>query len=135
MRIECTYYADDGTEFDNEAECLAYEKNLNSLWDSVVLLDEKFRDYSETQFDLTMLEFAEQQAVYVKVLDVRKAKELFNWIYEQYGFSLPPVDMLYGGCIFKYDETAKEDWIDLTKQYREIATALERVEKAVASVG
>ena len=35
MRTETKYFAFDETEFDTEAECLAYEKKLEGLWDGV----------------------------------------------------------------------------------------------------
>ena len=131
VRVETKYFAFDETEFDIEAECLAYEKKLEGLWDGVVLLDEEFH----TPNGIPSLEFAEGFAIYVKVLDAEKAGALFNWLYEYAGVSMPPVDMIYKGGIFKYDENAPEDWVDLTERLREAALEIDSIEKAVNSVG
>lgn len=129
MRTETTYYADDGTEFETEAECLAYEKKLDGLWDSVVLLDEEFNG---PKAGVSMVEFTESFAVYCKVLDAEKAGELFNWLYEQIGTQMPPVDMIYNGGVYKYDEKADEDWVDLTERLREVTVEIASIEKAVS---
>ena len=131
MRTETKYFAFDETEFDTEAECLAYEKKLEGLWDGVVLLDEEFR----TPNGIPSLEFAEGFAIYVKVLDAEKAGQLINWIYEYSGISMPPVDMIYNGGVYKYDEDAPEDWVDLTERLREVTVEMESIKKAVSSLG
>lgn len=133
MRIETKYFAWDEAEFDTEAECLAYEKKLDDLWGGVVLLDEEYRTPEAAK--IPPLEFAEGFAIYVKVLDAEKAGELINWIYEYNGISMPPVDMLYNGGVFKYEETAREEWIDLGERLREVTIEMESIEKAVSSLG
>lgn len=129
MRIETTYFAFDDTEFETEAECIAYEKKLNNLWDSVVLIDEEFRTYEVAK--ISPMEFLESFALYIKVLDAEKAGELINWVYEQTGASMPPVDMIYTGGVFKYEESANEDWIDLTERLREVTMETAEIEKVV----
>lgn len=129
MRVETKYFAFDETEFETEAECLAYEKKLEDLWDSVVLLDEEFRTYEDAK--ISPLEFLASFALYIKVLDAEKAGELINWIYEYCGASMPPVDMIYTGGVFKYEESANEDWIDLTERLREVTVEMESIAKAV----
>ena len=132
MRIETTYFAFDDTEFETEAECLAYEKKLDGMWDSVILLDEEFRTYEVAK--ISPMEFLESFALYIKVLDAEKAGELINWVYEQTGASMPPVDMIYTGGVFKYDESVREDWIDLTELFHETAKELDSINKAVNAV-
>lgn len=129
MRVETKYFAFDETEFETEEECAAYEKKLDELWDSVILLDEEFRTYEDAKME--PLEFAESSAIYVKVLDADKAGELINWIYEYSGISMPPVDMLYTGGVFKFDANAREEWVDLTERLREVTMEMESIEKAV----
>lgn len=129
MRIETTYFAFDDTEFDTEEECIAYETEQNALWDSVVLLDEEFHGPKP---GIGMLEFAVGFAIYVKVIDVEKYGKLFNWVYEYSGTSMPPVDTIYTGGVFKYDESVRENWIDLTERLREITMEMAEIEKVVS---
>lgn len=128
MRIETKYFAFDETEFDTEEECLAYETEQTALWDSVVLLDEEFHGPKP---GIGMLEFAEGFAIYVKVLDAEKAGNLFNWVYEYSGTPMPPVDMIYKGGVYKFDDDAPEDWVDLTELFHETAKELDSINKAV----
>lgn len=130
MRIETTYFAFDDTEFETEAECLAYEKKLDGMWDSVILLDEEFRTYEVAK--ISPMEFLESFALYIKVLDAEKAGELINWVYEQTGASMPPVDMIYTGGVYKFDDDAPEDWVDLTELFHETAKELDSINKAVS---
>lgn len=127
MRIETKYFAFDETEFNTEEECLTYEAKQNALWGSVVLLDEEFHGPKP---GIGMLEFA-GCAIYVKVLDAEKAGKLINWLYEYSGTSMPPVDMIYNGGVYKYDENAPEDWVDLTELLHETAKELDCIKKAV----
>lgn len=133
MRIETTYFAWDESEFDTEEECLAYEKGLEDMWSGVVLIDEEYR----TQADAKMpaYDFLESFAIYIKVLDVEKAKEMINWVTEYSGVSVPPVDMIYNGGLFKFDENVRDEWVDLYERLREVTFEVESVEKKVNSLG
>lgn len=133
MRIETKYFAWDESEFDTEEECLAYEKGLEDMWSGVVLIDEEYR----TQVDAQMPahDFLEGFALYIKVLDVEKAKEMINWVTEYSGVSVPPVDMIYENGLFKFDEDAQDEWVDLYERLREVTLEVESVEKKVNSLG
>lgn len=131
MRVETTYFAFDETEFDNEADCLAYEEKLNGLWGGVVFLDEEFR---RPKPGADPVEFIQYNAIYVKVLDAMKAVELFQWLYGYEGLTMPPADMIYAGGVYKYDSDAPHDWVDLTERLREVTVEMDSIEKAVAKL-
>ena len=117
MRVETTYYADDGTEFDTEEECIAYEKAADENFDAVQFFDRK-RKLMEHP---TMTDI-EDFCYYVRILDKEKAEKLFAYLYQIISF-VAPTDVSYEtGDVLSFDEEYSDGWENLTllcKQYNE----------------
>lgn len=127
MRIETTYFAFDGTEFDTEEECLAYENRVLALWDSVDTFDSEFNLGEKGS------ETALEDAYYIVVKDEENAKSFVQWVNSVYGFSFPDEDIVEGNGIIYYDED-RSAWVNLTKHYEELGEKLASIEKAVNAV-
>lgn len=128
MRKETKYFAFDDTEFETEAECLEYEKKLDALWDNAIFLDEEFRIGNGIQF-------VEDKAIYIKVLNAAKAMSLFSWIESYYGVYMPPRNMVYNGGVYRYNEDSRYNYDDLTAIFQNAALAMEKIGEAVSKLG
>lgn len=125
MRIEITYYAIDDTEFDDKAECEAYEKSLESRFDSVQFFDDECKPIPNT-FDRI-----ESDSFYIRILKADVAQALFGWLHFQCSFE-EPCCSYNDGDILHWD-MVMDGWENLTQKRDEINIALERIEKAVSS--
>lgn len=114
MTITKTYVAFDDTEFDNEDDCLAYEKAVMKSAEAVVFLDgtkqriTEFGDYS-------------CHSMYMLIKKAGEAEELFRWLDEYYGFEWPN-DELEDGAMYKWVD---DRWINLEKAAKQIADDME----------
>lgn len=127
MRIEVTYYADDGVEFDTEEECRAYEEEQNACFDSVMFFNEKFEWKKEPDAS-----FIESDAVYFKVLNADKAERLFRWLYEWCGACFPE-NPLEDGHVYAYDDEdyhADNYWVDVTERFEKMRDIIQKAEGA-----
>lgn len=126
MRIEYTYIADDGTEFDNEEECREYENRQKMNFESVVLFDDTFHRLTEP----TSGTF--EAVWYMKILDGKKATDLIDWVNDQCGICMDGLpDKLKEGEIYAWDN-GYGTWYnpaELAKKYQDVVDA---IEKAVA---
>ena len=115
MRIETTYYAFDGTEFDDKEECLDYEEHLKGMSSLVAFFDEDKR-----MIDSTSLEMVESNAIYIVILsnDVEKVREYFKWLEEQTSFEAPSIPFERGD-VFKWTDDGGF-WVDLRTRARRI---------------
>ena len=132
MRTETTYIAFDNTEFDNEEECLEYERKVTVNYSSVIFLNSKFDviELSEIH-DIDVLEDAVCEAQYIKIVDVEKAKHLFDWIGSVVGMNTDGFpEEFKNGMWLAYDDEIADAWYDpvaCMKYYANIVDKLNEV--------
>ena len=123
--VKYTYVADDGTEFDDEFECLKYEeKNLpdgvvTGLDENLEIIDPKSAGW-EDWF---------QKVYYIVINDSQKASELFAFLVDMYGYCLPEGFMLGDVMAYRMDG----DWINLTEQATALWSEMNKVLEAVGA--
>ena len=110
METKIIYIADDGTEFDNEPSCEAYERSLlvDNLGNHLRLWDEDMNPIDPKR------EYAIQEAYFIYT-DTPEAREFVNVecdIYTELGW-----DMVYAGYIHN-------DWVDLSMELGRISKLL-----------
>ena len=82
MTEKILYIADDGAEFENEEECLSYEKTLkfDFIKDDITFWDEHFKKLSIDEVDLA------DKVFYVKI-DTEMAYNWFNNLLWEEGYN------------------------------------------------
>ena len=126
MRTEITYYADDGTEFDTEDECLAYEKEGEEALGSVLCFDEEMKPLTMTG------EY--HDPYYIFIVDADRSRTLFERIADQRGICLPTKASEYSnGDVLMYDEDGSWDdsWLNLNRIVADYAQKMACVMKEV----
>ena len=130
MRIETTYYADDGTEFDTEEECLAYEKKGEEALGSVLFFDESMKPLTmKGEYD---------DPYYVFIVDAERSRTLFERIADQRGICLPTTQCEYSnGEVLMYDEDGSWDdsWLNLNRIVADYAQKIAQIVKVVKTDG
>lgn len=118
MRIETTYIADDGTEFDTEEECREYEGEFKQLMSSVQFFDDNFiMRYT--------LEDIERDAVYAYIRDSKKAERLFDRLPSMISFE-PPFSVSYkSGDILWYTDNG--EWLNVNSEINRLTTIRDTV--------
>lgn len=127
MRELHLYIAEDGTEFEDEQECLAYEttQSAKTLKGKVALLD---ADFKVIPFDI--LEKWDR-AYFIFVKDVFALHELRDvWDWDLIG--LCPPDFLNGDTagLFAYDDDA-DGWYHMGTQLQELQAIADRAMKTI----
>lgn len=107
------YVADDGTEFRDEEECRMYEDSKRD-YSSVRFFDIEQEEINPNAYTIDCLY---SDANYLIIMDAERAKELFTYLYETYGFE-PPREYETGD-ILAYDED-DGGWYDLVKKIDEL---------------
>ena len=107
------YVADDGTEFRDEEECRLYEDSKRD-YSSVRFFDIEQEEINPNAYTIDCLY---GDANYLIIVDAERAKELFTYLYETYGFE-PPREYETGD-ILAYDED-DGGWYDLVKKIDEL---------------
>ena len=120
MRVEVTYYAFDGEEFSTKEECLAYEEELRSGFDSVLFFDE-----SKAIMESPDAEDIEKDAYFVLVLDEGKARGLFEWLRYQISFEWGEEDVIKGD----YYKWTEDGWVNINRVYRECEENLKKMKE------
>ena len=123
MRIECTYYADDGTEFDTEEECLAYENTIKQIGSAARFFNDKLTR------EMTTVEEISQYGIFAYILDEKKAEAVFQRIYDLTGSDIP-------GCRYKAGDVLEwsvEDdrWENLSHRIKKIRETIDAVTEKV----
>jgi len=122
MRTEITYYAFDDTEFDNEQECLAYEKDKQELFRAV----EFYGD------DLKLMSTGDpgvwNEAMYFRVVDPSRTEELFRYLYYYTGIDAPTAKAYCKGDVFYYDPDF-DKWFNLTEELKRITDLVKHFEE------
>ena len=85
MRTETIYYAFDDSEFDNEEECLAYEKEIKDRMNAAVFYDDE-KAIVDVEKDGT------GNVYYIRIVDAKRALFLFAWLCDYCGFDYPNDD-------------------------------------------
>ena len=75
MEIKTTYIANDGTEFETEAECLAYEETLSQMSEYVQLFD---RDFSPVEWNPENYDGMWNHTYYI-VIEPHREEEVEEW--------------------------------------------------------
>ena len=107
------YIADDGTEFRDEEECRMYEDSKRD-YSAVRFFDCEREEINPNAYTIDCLY---SDANYLIIVDAERAKELFTYLYEAYGFE-PPREYETGD-ILAYDED-DGGWYDLVKKIDEL---------------
>ena len=121
------YVADDGTEFEDEEECLRYEagKQAKELKGRVVLLDNLFRPIPLP--DLSQWE----NACFIYAKDVQALKDLSDvWDWDLTGMSPPHFLFEDKAGLFAYDETIDE-WYHIGTRLQEIQSVADKAMKTI----
>ena len=122
MTIEYTYIADDGTEFDNEEECQAYEDSIKHNLEGVVF-------FNDSKDILTELQDIDYYTQFMLIVDPKKAKDLFDWLYDYCGFAKPECDLRKGDVLFYEDE-----WVSCSAEIEKCQSLLWVLDKTAVEV-
>lgn len=120
MREKTTYIADDGMEFTSEIDCLEHEnrsRDYDSVWffnDCLERLSTKYKDL-ENLYDYT---------TYVWIRDKERAKEVFRFLYSEFGFIAP--EEYEADQVFAWN-AEWQDWYDLREHIAEQTNALAKI--------
>lgn len=121
------YIAEDGTEFEDEQECLAYEaaQSAKALKGKVVLLDRQFKS-------IPLDNLAEwENTFFIFAKDVSALHELRNvWDWDLTG--LYPPDFLFEDTagLFAYDED-NDTWYHMGTRLQTLQTIADKAMKAI----
>ena len=127
MRELHLYIAEDGTEFEDEQECLAYEtaQSAKTLKGKVILLDEYFKIIpldNLAEWDKTFFVFAKDVSALHELRDV--------WDWDLTG--LCPPDFLFKDTagLFAYDENF-DTWYHLGTHLQKIQSIADKAMKTI----
>ena len=120
------YVADDGTEFEDEEECLLYEAGCRARGlKGVVLLDENFHPLPLS--DLSQWE----NAWFIYAKDIQALRDLSDiWDWDLTGISPPRFLFADTPGLFAYDGTIDE-WYHMGTRLQEIQSVADRAMKAI----
>ena len=120
------YIAEDGTEFEDEEECLRHEAGCRAqLLKGVVLLDENFRPIPLS--DLSQWE----NAWFIYAKDIQALRDLSDvWDWDLTGISPPRFLFADTPGLFAYDGTIDE-WYHMGTRLQETQSAADRAMKTI----
>ena len=121
------YIAKDGTEFEDEKECLQYEAGCQEkeLKGRVVLLDNLFRPIPLS--DLSQLE----NTWFIYAKDIQALRDLSDvWNWDLTGSRPPRFLLADTPGLFAYDETIDE-WYHMGTRLQEIQSVADRAMKTI----
>lgn len=120
------YIADDGTEFEDEEDCLRYEAGCRAqLLKGVVLLDENFRPIPLS--DLSQWE----NAWFIYTKDIQALRDLSDiWDWDLTGISPPRFLFADTPGLFAYDETIDE-WYHIGTRLQETQSIADKAMKVI----
>lgn len=109
---EVTYYiAEDGKQFDDESECWKYEMSLKD-WSCVEFFNEDLERLDPNDG----LEELYEYSMHLHIINAERAKEVFRFLYEMYGFYTP--EKYEDGDLLSFNEQ-EQDWFDPVEKARE----------------
>lgn len=112
------YVADDGTEFKTEKECLEHECLLAYIESSFIMYDERFNKLSSENYE---------SCHYVSVL--RRALDVSEYLYNQYGFGMSRDDITEDGFYIYDDDGCFKSVNELFRYHCEQAKRFQRIKK------
>lgn len=120
------YISDDGTEFEDEEECLRHEAGCRAQGlKGVVLLDENFRPLPLS--DLSQWE----NAYFIYAKDIQALRDLSDvWDWDLVGISPPRFLFADIPGLFAYDGTIDE-WYHIGTRLQEIQSIADKAMKAI----
>ena len=127
MRELHLYIADDGTEFEDEEECLRHEAGCRAqgLKGQVVLLDAGFCPIPLS--DLSQWE----DAWFIYAKDIQALQDLSDvWDWDLTGMAPPRFLLADKSGLFAYDETIDE-WYHMGTRLQEIQSTADKVMKII----
>ena len=127
MRELHLYIADDGTEFEDEEECLRHETGCRAqeLKGQVALLDENFRLLPLS--DLSQWE----NAWFIYAKDIQALRDLSDvWDWDLTGIRAPRFLFADTPGLFAYDEII-DDWYHVGTRLQEIQSIADQAMKAI----
>lgn len=117
------FVADDGTEFDNEKECLEYEGHINDIKKCFVLYGEKLNKLTNDSFE---------SVYYLHILE--KPTEVATYLYDEYGlgFNIEAVDRIGiyyydDNGLWKYVDDVIKDYTNRINELKSIATQITKL--------
>lgn len=124
MREITIYEADDGTRFAKESDCRDYEERqkIPTYKDAVDAFD---GDYRYLDLSKLTLDFWAGIATVLRIKDPEKAKELFVYIRDMYGYELP--EYVKAGDVWVYDD----GWVNFSLEVEEKQIRLNRIRNLV----
>ena len=126
MRSETIYYAFDETEFDNEADCLAYENEYYQKMGSVAAYDE-----SLTFIGRPTDEQWASDVMFMKILDGETATWFVRWIHGWCGMNIDGLGgELHTGDVWAWDDD-EGMWYKPLEQLAELQALADRINEAV----
>lgn len=115
------YVADDGIEFETEKECLEHERSIADIEKSFIIYDKKLNEVDNIDY-----------CDYINVL--RRAKDVANYLYDQYGIGMERGDIDKEG-IYLYDVDGRFKYVDdLVRYHCEQARRLQRGRKRLLAL-
>lgn len=127
MREVHLYIADDGTEFEDEQECMVYEtvQSAKTLKGKVVLLDKQFKPISLDN----LAEWENAWFIYVK--DIQALRDLSDvWDWDLTGIRPPRFLFADTPGLFSYDEIIGE-WYHMGTRLQEIQSVVDQAMKTI----
>ena len=135
MKTKVTYIANDGTEFENKEECLAYENSFSKMSEFVQFFDQNFLPIKWNPDDY---EYMWNHTYYI-VIEPHREEEVEEWwsntFYAQLGvspFSDLDCDWSYWlrtdhgdePTILAYDFNDDDDWVILNEIYSKVRNTI-----------
>ena len=120
------YLADDGTEFEDEEDCLRHEVGCRAQeLKGVVLLDENFRPIPLS--DLSQWE----NAWFIYAKDIQALRDLSDvWDWDLVGVSPPHFLFEDRAGLFAYDEN-QDEWYHVGTRFQEIQSIADKAMKVI----
>ena len=120
------YIADDGTEFEDEEDCLRHEVGCRAQeLKGVVLLDENFRPIPLS--DLSQWE----NAWFIYAKDIQALRDLSDvWDWDLVGVSPPHFLFEDRAGLFAYDEN-QDEWYHVGTRFQEIQSIADKAMKVI----
>lgn len=139
MKAKVTYIANDGTEFENKEECLAYENSFSKMSEFVQFFDQNFLPIKWNPDDYDYM----WNHIYYIVIEPHREKEVEEWwgntFYAQLGvspFSDLDCDWSYWlrtdhgdePTILAYDFNDDDDWVILNEIYSNVRNIIKSLD-------
>ena len=116
MTIKNIYISDDGEEFETEEECLEYEKARDVS--GAILMFDSDRQILDDADSVKAFE----NAMYLYIINVERAKKFFDFVGEDYGYVVP--DEVVENGLYAYDDNVHcQSYYKLTDQIAELEVA------------